>query len=75
MGTAADLEEFEWEFFVVDDPDDVNAECMPNGKIIFFTGLLDYLKTDAEIAAIIGHEVGHAAARLPAEAMFGIIRG
>ncbi|KAL6548157.1 hypothetical protein OROGR_008578 [Orobanche gracilis] len=48
------IEEFVLEFFVVDDPGDVNAECMSDGKIIVFTGLLDYFKTDAEIAAIIG---------------------
>ncbi|KAL6541276.1 hypothetical protein OROHE_010984 [Orobanche hederae] len=54
------LEEFEWEFIVVDDPDDVNAECSIGGKIVVFNGLLDYFKTDAEIAAIIGHEIGHA---------------
>lgn len=53
----ADLEELKWEFIVVDGPDDVNAECLPGGKIVVFTSLLDYFKTDAEIAAIIGHEV------------------
>lgn len=57
MGTA-DLEEFEWEFIVVEDPaDDVNAASSPGGKIVVSTGMLDYLKTDAEIAAVIGHEV------------------
>ncbi|KAL6584043.1 hypothetical protein OROMI_003332 [Orobanche minor] len=51
------LEEFEWEFIVVDDPDDVNAECSIGGKIVVFTGLLDYFKRDAEIATTIAHEV------------------
>ena len=46
----------EWEVLVVSEPD-VNAFCLPAGKIVVFTGMLQFLKTDAEIATIIGHEV------------------
>lgn len=35
----------------------VNAFCLPGGKIVVFTGLLEHFKTDAKIATIIGHEV------------------
>lgn len=45
-----------WEVIVVNDPL-VNAFCLPGGKIVVFTGLLDHFKTDGEIATIIGHEV------------------
>ena len=36
---------------------DLNAFCLPGGKIVGFTGLFDHFKRDAEIATIIGHEV------------------
>lgn len=50
------LEGLNWEVLVVDEPV-VNAFCLPGGKIVVFTGLLEHFKTDAEIATILGHEV------------------
>ncbi|CAK9135196.1 unnamed protein product [Ilex paraguariensis] len=60
------LEGLNWEVLVVNEPV-VNAFCLPGGKIVVFTGLLKHFKSDAEIATIIGHEVGHAVARHAAE--------
>ncbi|KAI3923872.1 hypothetical protein MKW92_011736 [Papaver armeniacum] len=60
------LEGLNWEILVVDKPE-VNALCIPGGKIVVFTGLLDTFRTDAEMATIIAHEVGHLVARHIAE--------
>ncbi|HXF46458.1 MAG TPA: M48 family metallopeptidase [Burkholderiaceae bacterium] len=52
---------WQWEVNVIDAPM-VNALCMPGGKIMVFAGLIDKLKlSDDELAAVIGHEIAHAA--------------
>lgn len=49
-----------WEIHVIS-ADDVNAWCMPGGKMAIYTGLIDRLKpTDDELAAVLGHEMAHA---------------
>ncbi|KZV25364.1 hypothetical protein F511_07248 [Dorcoceras hygrometricum] len=60
------LEGLKWEVIVVNEPV-INAFCLPGGKIVVFTGLLNHFKADAEIATIVGHEVSHAIARHSAE--------
>ena len=60
-GQADYLEGYAWEYNLVDSKE-VNAWCMPGGKIVFYTGILPICKDDAGIAAVMGHEVAHALA-------------
>ncbi|KQK02038.1 hypothetical protein BRADI_3g59988v3 [Brachypodium distachyon] len=60
------LDGLNWEVVLVEDKN-VNACCLPGGKIMVNTGFLRHFKTDAELATVLGHEVGHIIARHAAE--------
>lgn len=61
IATASE-EKFNWEYVVIESPE-VNAWCMPGGKIAVYTGIMPILKTEAALAAVLGHEVAHATLR------------
>jgi predicted Zn-dependent protease len=58
----ASKENFKWEAVLIESPE-VNAWCMPGGKIAVYTGIMPVLKTEGALAAVLGHEVAHATLR------------
>lgn len=54
--------EFRWEFVLIDSPKTVNAWALPGGKCAVYTGLLPVTQDEDSLAAVVGHEVGHAIA-------------
>ncbi len=67
-GLESELSNFAWEFNLVKD-DQVNAFCMPGGKIVVYEGLLTVAQTEDELAVVIGHEIAHAVAKHSNERM------
>lgn len=61
-GYADRIADFKWEFNLVQN-DELNAWCMPGGKVVFYTGIMPLAKNDAGVAVVMGHEIGHAVAR------------
>ena len=55
--------QFEWEVTVIKDDKTMNAFALPGGKIAVYTGIFPVAKTEAGLAAVMGHEVVHALAR------------
>ena len=65
---VSDLPNLEWHFTIVDDAA-VNAFAMPGGYIYITRGLLAYLNSDAQLAGVLGHEIGHVTRRHTAAQM------
>ena len=61
-GLANEVKNFAWEFNLVKD-NQMNAFCMPGGKIVVYEGLLKLVSSDDELAVVVGHEVAHAVAK------------
>ncbi len=62
------LKDYKWEYNLVKD-ENVNAWCMPGGKIVFYTGILPITQSETGIAVVMGHEVAHALADHGAQRM------
>lgn len=62
-------QQFQWEVTVIKDDKTANAFALPGGKMAVYTGIFPMAKTEAGLAAVMGHEVVHALARHGAERM------
>jgi predicted Zn-dependent protease len=67
--TGKAASDFNWQVSLVNSPQ-INAFCLPGGKIVVYTGILRVAETEAGLATVIGHEVAHATARHGAQRVF-----
>ena len=62
LAAASDRPELEYHFTIIDSPD-INAFALPGGYVYINRGLMTFLTTEAQLAAVLGHEIGHITAR------------
>ncbi len=67
-GRPSQLRDYRWEFNLVEGKE-VNAWCMPGGKVVFYTGIMPVCRNETGIAVVMGHEVAHAVAGHGSERM------
>lgn len=68
IAQAAAQPGYKWQFFVIE-KDQLNAFCLPGGKVFVYTGLFKAVQNEDQLAVVMGHEVAHAIARHGAERM------
>jgi predicted Zn-dependent protease len=67
--SVASKSPYKFDFHLLADPETINAFALPGGQIFITVGLLKLLRTEGELAGVLGHEVGHVVARHSAEHM------
>ena len=67
-GFESEIANLQWEFNLVKN-NEVNAFCMPGGKIVVYEGLFAVAQNEAELAVVLGHEIAHAVAKHSNERM------
>jgi predicted Zn-dependent protease len=68
LGQSQYLNDYRWEYKLVDNKE-VNAWCLPGGKIVVYSGILPVTQNDSGLATVMGHEVAHALANHGAQRM------
>ncbi len=61
--------QYKWDFHLLADPETINAFALPGGQVFFTYGLYKHLKTEDEVAGVLGHEIGHVIAEHSAQQM------
>lgn len=69
IAAVANQPDYKWEFNLIEDDKQVNAFCLPGGKVAVYTGILPLTQNEAGLATVLSHEVSHATARHGAERM------
>ena len=59
---ANEIRNYSWEFNLIKS-DEINAWCMPGGKVVVYTGILPVTQNDSGLAVVMGHEIAHAVAK------------
>ena len=67
-GMESEIKNFAWEFNLVKS-NEMNAWCMPGGKIVVYEGIMKIVSSDDDLAVVLGHEVAHAVAKHANERM------
>jgi predicted Zn-dependent protease len=67
-GLSDQLKDYKWEFNLVES-EEVNAWCMPGGKVVVYTGILPVTQNEVGLAVVLGHEISHAVAQHGSERM------
>lgn len=65
-GYGDQIQSYKWEFNLIESKE-INAWCMPGGKVAIYTGILPITKDEAGLATVMGHEIAHAIAQHSAE--------
>ncbi len=68
IANVAERPDFTWEFYLLEE-EQVNAFCLPGGKVFVYTGLMPLVANDDELAVVLSHEIAHTILRHGAERM------
>lgn len=63
IAAVSHTQDYQWDFRVIEDDEQINAFALPGGKVAVYTGILPVAETDAGLATVMAHEVAHVAAR------------
>jgi len=59
-GEVEHVDDFDWDLYIIDDDEVLNAFCAPGGYIYVYTGLIKFLEYEDELAGVMAHEIAHA---------------